>query len=142
MFDFLVNSEGRLTAAGYAMCVVVGVILFVAALAFAGKVSEKKKMGTKQLVFCAVAMALAFITSYLKIYEMPWGGSVTLCSMLFIVLTANWYGPKTGIMVGLAFHRAHGQLVRTEDRDHGRACLRDTSVSSGAFCTVVLPGVL
>ena len=58
MFDFLVNSEGRLTAAGYAVCVVVGVILFVAALAFAGKVSEKKKMGIKQLVFCAVAMAL------------------------------------------------------------------------------------
>ena len=103
MFDFLVNSEGSLTAAGYAVCVLVGVILFVAALAFAGKVSEKKKMGTKQLVFCAVAMALAFITSYLKIFEMPWGGSVTLCSMLFIVLVANWYGPKTGIMVGLAY---------------------------------------
>ena len=103
MLDFLVNSEGSLTAAGYAVCVLVGVILFVAALAFAGKVSEKKKMGTKQLVFCAVAMALAFITSYLKIFEMPWGGSVTLCSMLFIVLVANWYGPKTGIMVGLAY---------------------------------------
>ncbi|HIY64009.1 MAG TPA: energy-coupled thiamine transporter ThiT [Candidatus Mediterraneibacter stercoripullorum] len=103
MFDFLVNSEGSLTAAGYAVCVLVGVILFVAALAFAGKVSEKKKMGTKQLVFCAVAMALAFISSYLKIFEMPWGGSVTLCSMLFIVLVANWYGPKTGIMVGLAY---------------------------------------
>ena len=103
MFDFLVNSEGSLTAAGYAVCVLVGVILFVAALAFAGKVSEKKKMGTKQLVFCAVAMALAFITSYLKIFEMPWGGSVTLCSMLFIVLVANWYGTKTGIMVGLAY---------------------------------------
>ena len=23
--------------------------------------------------------------------------------MLFIVLTANWYGPKTGVMVGLAY---------------------------------------
>ena len=103
MFDFLVNSEGSLTAAGYAVCVLVGVILFVAALAFAGKVSEKKKMGTKQLVFCAVTMALAFVTSYLKIFEMPWGGSVTLCSMLFIVLAANWYGPKTGVLVGLAY---------------------------------------
>ncbi len=58
MFDFLVSSEGSLTTAGYAVCVVVVGILFVAALAFAGKVSEKKKMGIKQLVFCAVAMAL------------------------------------------------------------------------------------
>lgn len=48
-------------------------------------------------------MALAFVTSYIKIFEMPWGGSVTLCSMLFIVLIGNWYGVKTGFAVGLAY---------------------------------------
>ena len=103
MFQFLVNAEGGLTTAGYVLCVVAGILLFVAALIFAGRISEKKKMGTRQLVFCAMAMALAFITSYLKLFNMPWGGSVTLCSMLFIVLIANWYGPKTGILVGLAY---------------------------------------
>ena len=103
MFDFLVTADGGLTTAGYAVCIIAGILLFVAAIAFAGKVSEKKRMGTKQLVFCAVTMALAFVTSYLKIFEMPWGGSVTLCSMLFIVLAANWYGPKTGVLVGLAY---------------------------------------
>ena len=103
MFQFLVNAEGGLTTAGYVLCVAAGIILFVAALIFAGRISEKKKMGTRQLVFCAMAMALAFITSYLKLFNMPWGGSVTLCSMLFIVLVANWYGPKTGILVGLAY---------------------------------------
>ena len=78
-------------------------MLFIAALIFAGRVSEKKRMGTKQLVFCAMALALAFITSYIKLFNMPWGGSVTLCSMLFIVLTANWYGTKTGVLVGLVY---------------------------------------
>ena len=85
------------------MCIVIGVALFIAALIFAGRVSEKKRMGTKQLVFCAMAMAIAFITSYIKIFNMPWGGSVTLCSMLFIVLVGNWYGPKTGVLVGLVY---------------------------------------
>ena len=103
MFQFLVNAEGGLTTAGYVLCIAAGILLFVAALVFAGRISEKKKMGTRQLVFCAMAMALAFITSYLKLFNMPWGGSVTLCSMLFIVLIANWYGPKTGILVGLAY---------------------------------------
>ena len=60
-------------------------------------------MSTKQLVFCAMAMALAFITSYIKLWEMPWGGSITLCSMLFIVLVGNWYGVGAGILVGLAY---------------------------------------
>lgn len=103
MFGFLVNGEGGLTTAGYAVCIIAGVILFVVALAFAGKRSEKKKMGTRQLVFCAMAMALAFVTSYIKIFTLPWGGSITLCSMLFIVLVANWYGVQTGILVGLAY---------------------------------------
>ena len=79
------------------------IILFFLAIYFAGKNSDKKKLTTRQLVFCAVAIALAFITSYLKIFKLPWGGSVTLCSMLFIVLIANWYGVGTGIMAGFAY---------------------------------------
>lgn len=103
MFEFLVTAEGGLTRAGYIVCIAAGIALFALALLFAGKSSEKRKISTKQLVFCGIAMALAFVTSYIKIFEMPWGGSVTLCSMLFIVLIANWYGVKTGISVGLAY---------------------------------------
>ena len=103
MFSFMVTSEGGLTTAGYAIAIIAGIVLFLAAIYFAGKNSEKKKLSTRQLVFCAVAMALAFVTSYLKIFTLPWGGSVTLCSMLFIVLVANWYGVGIGITVGLAY---------------------------------------
>ena len=103
MFQFLVNAEGGLTSAGYAVCIAAGILLFVIAIIFAGKGSEKKKMTAKQLAFCAMAMALAFVTSYIKIFRMPWRGSVTLCSMLFIVLAAYWYGVKTGVFVGLAY---------------------------------------
>lgn len=103
MFQFLVNGEGGLTAAGYTVCIAAGLFLFLAAVAFAGKESRKSRMSTRQLVYCAMAIALAFVTSYIKIFEMPWGGSVTLCSMLFIVLIANWYGVKAGVLAGLAY---------------------------------------
>lgn len=103
MFDLLVNAEGGLTTAGYVVCAVAGIALFVLAIIFAGKNSEKKKMRTRQLVFCAMAIALAYVTSYLKLFSLPWGGSVTLCSMLFIVLIGNWYGVQTGIFAGLAY---------------------------------------
>ena len=71
MSGIFVNAEGGLTAAGYALTIVAGIILFLAASYFAGKHSAKKRMSTKQLVFCAAAMALAFITSYIKIWNMP-----------------------------------------------------------------------
>lgn len=103
MFQFIVTPDGGLTKVGYLACIAAGIALFMLAIFFAGKSSEKKKMSTKQLVFCGIAMALAFVTSYIKIFEMPWGGSVTLCSMLFIVLIGNWYGVKTGFAVGLAY---------------------------------------
>lgn len=103
MFQLFVNGEGGLTGAGYAVCIIVGVLVFLAAGYFAGKGKGSKKIAAKQLVFCAMALALGFVTSYIRIIHMPWGGSVTLCSMLFIVLAAYWYGPKAGIMVGLAY---------------------------------------
>ena len=60
-------------------------------------------MVARKLGCCAMGMALAFVTSYVKVFELPYGGSVTLFSMLFIVLIANWYGAKTGILVGFAY---------------------------------------
>ena len=65
--------------------------------------SGKKFFSAKQLVFCAAALALGFVTSYIKIIPMPWGGSVTLCSMLFVTLIGYWYGPKIGITAGFAY---------------------------------------
>ena len=57
----------------------------------------------KQLVFCALAIALAMVTSYLKVFEMPMGGSITLFSMMFISLIGYWYGLKVGIVTGIAY---------------------------------------
>lgn len=103
MLRIFVNAEGGLTAAGYAASIAAAVILFALAVFIAGKVSKRKKMGTKQLAFCAMAIALAFVTSYIRFLPMPFGGSVTLFSMLFIVMTGYWYGPRTGILVGFTY---------------------------------------
>ena len=49
MLNFMVNAEGGLTTAGYAICIVLGIVVFGIALFFAGKNSEKNKMSAKQL---------------------------------------------------------------------------------------------
>lgn len=66
----------------------------------AGKV---RAMATTQLVFSAVAMALAIVTAEIKFTRLPMGGSITLFSMLFIVLIGYWYGLKAGLMTGFAY---------------------------------------
>lgn len=60
-------------------------------------------MSIKQIVFCSMAVALSFLTSYIKLFAMPYGGSVTLFSMLFVCLIGYWYGPAIGCMTGFAY---------------------------------------
>lgn len=61
------------------------------------------KIAAKQLVFSAVAIALAIVTSMIKFLNLPMGGSVTLFSMLFIVLIGYWYGPYVGLTAAVAY---------------------------------------
>ena len=58
---------------------------------------------TKQLVVAALCIALSFVLSYIKIYELPNGGSITPASMLPILLFAYIYGPAKGFLVAFAY---------------------------------------
>lgn len=50
-----------------------------------------------------MAIALATLTSFITIFKMPMGGSVTLFSMLFIVLIGYWYGISAGMTASIAY---------------------------------------
>ena len=66
--------------------------------------SKEKKFTTKQLVFSAMAIALAtVIATAIKLPSLPNGGSVTLFSMLLVTLVGYWYGPVVGITAAVAF---------------------------------------
>lgn len=89
-----------LTGLGYGALVAAILILLILACYLTG---GNKKIQTKPLVFAAAAMALGMITSFLKLFEAPMGGSVTLFSMLFICCIGYWYGLRTGLITGFAY---------------------------------------
>ena len=92
----------QLTTGGILTIVALIVILIAAAL-FIHSRKGSHKLSTKQLVFSAVAMALGTVTSMIKLFHLPMGGSITLFSMLFIVLIGYWYGPYVGLMTAVAY---------------------------------------
>ncbi len=57
----------------------------------------------KILVYCAMCIALATVTSMIKLFSFPTGGSITLCSMLFAMLPGFFFGPVVGIVSGVAY---------------------------------------
>lgn len=92
----------ELTGAGYGALVAVMVaVLLVGCMVSGG--DGKRKISTRALVFSAMAMALAMVTSMVKLIDMPMGGSVTLCSMFFICLIGYIYGLRTGLMAAIAY---------------------------------------
>ena len=60
---------------------------------------------TKTMVLAegAVMVALATVLSFLKLIKFPWGGAVTVLSMLPIVVFALRYGVKKGLAVSFVY---------------------------------------
>ena len=58
---------------------------------------ETKRFNVYALCQCGIFIALATILSFLPVYEMPMGGSVTLASMLPILFIGVKFGYKWGL---------------------------------------------
>ena len=54
-------------------------------------------MKTKKITASALLLAIATVLSLLKLYELPFGGSVTVASMVPVVLISYIYGTKWGL---------------------------------------------
>ena len=63
------------------------------------KISQK----TQMLCVSAVMIALATILSLNKIIDLPFGGAVTLCSMVPIVYISYRYGVRWGLLSGFVY---------------------------------------
>ncbi len=61
------------------------------------------KYKTLMIVEAGVLIALAQILSYIKIYQSPYGGSVTAASMAPILIFALRWGVRKGVMAGAVY---------------------------------------
>ena len=64
---------------------------------------KERKNLTKRLVESSLMIALGTVLSMLKLVEMPYGGSITLASMLPIVIVAYRHGVAMGLGSGLVY---------------------------------------
>ena len=62
-----------------------------------------KKTSTRMLTEAGIMIAAAQILSYIKIFEAPYGGSVTAGSMIPIIVFSLRWGVKSGLLAGTAY---------------------------------------
>lgn len=122
LYDVVVNDWEETTYVptmlGNVLLAVVLIALLCSAVVFARKYAakqaaaketapdtktKKSRLTVKQLAFCAMAIALGTVLSNIKLFDLPYGGSVTLLSMFVICLTGYLFGLGAGIMTGVAY---------------------------------------
>lgn len=115
LYDVVVNEWEETTyvptTLGSVLLVVLILALLGGAVAFArtrnkgeNAVSARGgRLTVRQLAFCAMSIALGTVLSNLKIFTFPFGGSVTLLSMLVICLPGYFFGLGAGLLTGIAY---------------------------------------
>ena len=81
-----------------ALVVMVGLLIYLAK-----RPQKEGKTDVRALTYGALCMAMSFVLSYIKLYSMPLGGSVTLASMLPLLWYSNKFGVKNGLIAGAAY---------------------------------------
>lgn len=66
-------------------------------------ISRKTGYNTRILAYGALAIAISFVLSYIRIMKLPFGGSITPASMLPIFVFAYIAGPRAGMAAGLCY---------------------------------------
>lgn len=97
--EFLKTNRAWIIAIAAAV-LVVGALLLIRARR---KQGAQSSWTMREISAGAMCLALAFLLSFVKLWQMPQAGSVTLASMLPIMLFAYVYGTPKGLIVGFAY---------------------------------------
>ena len=127
LFEKLAKMTGRqwCFAIG-ALAVTVGLLVYLAK-----RPQKSGKTDVRALTYGALCMAMSFVLSYIKLWSMPLGGSVTLASMLPLLWYNNKFGVKNGLIAGAAYGLL--QLIQKPEIYHWAQVLLDYPLAFAAL---------
>ncbi len=79
------------------------VIATVCFMIFANKKSGGFRWDTRKLTLGAICIAFSYILSFMKIYDLPFGGSITVASMFPLLAYGYMVGPLWGTIAGFVY---------------------------------------
>lgn len=65
--------------------------------------TNEKKNDVSVLVKTAILLAVTFVLNHITLFKMPQGGSITAFSMFALFLVSYLFGPRQGILAGMAY---------------------------------------
>jgi thiamine transporter len=78
-----------------------------------------------------MCLAVGTALSAIPLFHLPQGGTVTLCSTMFLVVVSYWFGVSTGVLCGFVFGLL--QMIFSASLVHPIQILLDYPLSYAAF---------
>lgn len=82
---------------------IISLLVLAALVIILAVISKKTTYNTHTLTYGALSIAAAFVLSFLKILQLPNGGTITVASMLPLFIFAYIAGPAAGMAAGLCY---------------------------------------
>ena len=106
------NGSDTASVNNAALYVSMGVLIVVLVLiGIFGDTGGRRGIDTRTIATAAICIALSFALSYIKLFDMPFGGAVTFASLLPVLVFSYIYGVRRGLMVGFIY----GMLQAIQD---------------------------
>ncbi len=80
-----------------------GLIVVLALLTFFFGRKDRKGFDSRTISYAAVCVAMSFALSYLAPIHMPYGGSVTIASLLPLMIYSYMFGVRKGVFAGAIY---------------------------------------
>ncbi|MGI6238253.1 MAG: energy-coupled thiamine transporter ThiT [Christensenellales bacterium] len=84
----------------YALSVVALIAVMLLIMYLSGR---KEKWTARDIATAAMVVAMSFLLSYIRLFNMPQGGSVTPASLLPMMIYIVAFGPARGLVIGIAY---------------------------------------
>ncbi len=78
-------------------------IAVIIALGFVFGKGGAKGIDSKSIAYAAICIAMSFALSYIRLFKLPQGGSVTVASLLPLMIYSYMFGTKKGVFAGLIY---------------------------------------
>lgn len=100
--DFFTRAFSKFGTFDWTTWLILGVLAALGLILLAAARSAKK-WNARMLAYGALSIALSFVLSYIRLFRMPQGGSITPGSMLPLLLFSAAFGAGPGVVAGLAY---------------------------------------
>lgn len=116
------------------------VVLFIAITLIVDRINQKKgidnSFSTRDLTYGAICIAIAYALSFIPVFSMPYGGSITIASTAPILLYGYYFGFRKGSIVSFVYMLL--QLIQKPYIISPWSALLDYLLPYAALCTTGL----